>query len=122
MLKSVYRCAGRTYKFYTGTPVLPYGYGLSYTTWTYTPVNPPAKVSLAPVTAGLAAGAARGLTASIPQELREFAVNYWINVTNTGSVDADDVVLGFLVPPGAGELGRCVVRSALTFSVCVKHG
>ena len=28
-----------------------------------------------------------------------------VNVTNTGSVDADDVVLGFLTPPGAGEDG-----------------
>ena len=26
--------------FYTGTPVLPFGFGLSYTTWTYTPFNP----------------------------------------------------------------------------------
>ena len=26
-------------------------------------------------------------------------------VTNTGSVDSDDVVLGFLVPPGAGTNG-----------------
>ena len=32
---------GRTYRFYTGTPVLPFGFGLSYTTWTYTPFNPP---------------------------------------------------------------------------------
>ena len=32
-------------------------------------------------------------------------VNYWVNVTNTGKMDADDVVLGFLVPPGAGENG-----------------
>ena len=32
-------------------------------------------------------------------------VNYWVNVTNTGKMDADDVVLGFLTPPGAGENG-----------------
>merc|ERR1712054_738000 len=30
---------------------------------------------------------------------------YIVNVTNTGAVDADDVVLGFLVPPGAGKAG-----------------
>jgi hypothetical protein len=29
-------------------------------------------------------------------------VSYQVNVTNTGSVDADDAVLGFLTPPGAG--------------------
>ena len=28
-----------------------------------------------------------------------------MNVTNTGAVDSDDVVLGFLVPPGAGVGG-----------------
>ena len=28
-----------------------------------------------------------------------------VQVTNTGSVDADDVVLGFLEPPGAGDKG-----------------
>jgi hypothetical protein len=29
-------------------------------------------------------------------------VQYSVRVTNTGDVDADDVVLGFLTPPGAG--------------------
>ena len=32
-------------------------------------------------------------------------VSYVVNVTNTGAVDADDVVLGFMQPPGAGENG-----------------
>ena len=32
-------------------------------------------------------------------------VEYRVNVTNTGSVPADDVVLGFLTPPGAGVNG-----------------
>ena len=32
-------------------------------------------------------------------------VSYNITVTNTGKVDADDVVLGFVVPPGAGTNG-----------------
>jgi pre-mRNA-splicing factor SYF2/beta-D-xylosidase 4 len=32
-------------------------------------------------------------------------VSYFLNVSNTGKVDSDDVVLGFLVPPGAGENG-----------------
>jgi hypothetical protein len=33
------------------------------------------------------------------------AAVFTVNVTNTGSLDADDVVLGFLSPPGAGEGG-----------------
>lgn len=32
-------------------------------------------------------------------------IKYAVNVTNTGSVDADEVVLGFLKPPGAGVGG-----------------
>merc|ERR1711966_298656 len=32
-------------------------------------------------------------------------VQYSVNVTNTGKQDADDVVLGFIVPPGAGKNG-----------------
>jgi len=32
-------------------------------------------------------------------------VNYMVEVTNTGTVDSDDVVLGFMVPPGAGVDG-----------------
>jgi len=32
-------------------------------------------------------------------------LQYSVNVTNTGHVDADDVVLGFLTPPGAGQNG-----------------
>ena len=33
------------------------------------------------------------------------AANFTISVTNTGDVDADDVVLGFITPPGAGDHG-----------------
>ena len=33
------------------------------------------------------------------------AAHYTVNVTNTGTVDADDVVLGFITPPGAGVNG-----------------
>ena len=32
-------------------------------------------------------------------------VEYSINVTNTGGMDAEDVVLGLMVPPGVGSDG-----------------
>jgi hypothetical protein len=103
---------GRTYRFYTGVAVVPFGFGLSYTTWKYAATPSAAAVagravSLAPVRQMLAATAAAGrrfpdvnlVSAATPM------VGYTITVTNTGSVDADDVVLGFVVPPGAGTNG-----------------
>ena len=97
---------GRTYRFFTGTPVIPFGYGLSYTTWVYTPLpDPMPPVSLARVEAAALAHEATGVLGHVPASLQETAAQFWVNVTNSGSVDSDDVVLGFLVPPGAGVDG-----------------
>ena len=99
---------GRTYRFYTGTPVLPFGFGLSYTTWAYTPIpdpHPPASVSLAAVDAAAREAEAAGVVGHVPAALQATAAQFWVNVTNTGAVDSDDVVMGFLVPPGAGQNG-----------------
>lgn len=115
---------GRTYRFYTGTPVVPFGFGLSYTTWTYTPLpdpHPPTathtsgavsaqgtstrRVDLTAVRAAAKGQEALGVIGHIPAGLKTIAASYLINVTNTGAVDSDDVVLGFIVPPGAGTGG-----------------
>ena len=43
---------GRTHRFYAGAPVLPFGFGLSYTSFRYEVVSAPAApVSLAPLAA-----------------------------------------------------------------------
>jgi beta-glucosidase len=62
--------AGRTYRYYTGEPLYPFGYGLSYTTFHYE------TLTVSPKT--IAAGSEANVTATV-------------TVTNTGSFAADEV-------------------------------
>jgi hypothetical protein len=104
--------------------------GLSYTSWSYEIVGvPAAEASLDPVRrllrdteileeATAADGSSRGsvgggwrtekVTFPSLEAARDKAtapVKYVVKVSNVGSVDADDVLLGFLEPPGAGVNG-----------------
>merc|ERR1719316_268153 len=101
---------GRTYRFYTGKPVVPFGYGLSYASFKYTSISLPGKVSLAPLAALLDGTQHAGFTfprEEHSQQLMKMSdwkaeMQFGVNVTNTGARDSDDVVLGFFTPPGAG--------------------
>jgi beta-glucosidase len=76
-----YSMKGRTYRYFTGEPLWPFGYGLSYTTFAYGDLSLPR----APLDAGAAVSAA-------------------VKVTNTGKVAGDEVVqlyLKFPDVPGA---------------------
>jgi beta-glucosidase-like glycosyl hydrolase len=70
---------GRTYQYFTGTPTYPFGYGLSYSDFTYSHVDVgPQKVSA------------------------DGTVHVGFDVTNTGSVAGTTVAQLYAAPPGAG--------------------
>jgi beta-glucosidase len=72
-----YSMADRTYRYFDGRPLWPFGYGLSYTTFSYGDLTLPA----APLDAGAPLSAA-------------------VKVTNTGKVAGDEVVQLYLEFPG----------------------
>jgi beta-glucosidase len=75
-----YSMKNRTYRYFTGKPLYPFGYGLSYTTFAYSDLTVPQK----PVDANQPVDAS-------------------VTVTNTGKVAGDEVVQLYLkFPPVAG--------------------
>ncbi|HWI85893.1 MAG TPA: glycoside hydrolase family 3 C-terminal domain-containing protein, partial [Sphingomonas sp.] len=82
-----YAMAGRTYRYFTGTPVYPFGYGLSYTSFAYGPVT------VQPA----AGGAEQGI--HVAAELR-----------NTGARAGDEVAQLYLSFPNAPGTPRVALR------------
>jgi beta-glucosidase len=80
-----YNMKNRTYRFFTGTPLYPFGHGLSYTRFAYTAVGG--------LTASVAAG--QPLTARV-------------RLANTGKTAGDEVVQAYLVPTAPQLEGRTV--------------
>ncbi len=88
---------GRTYKFYTGQAVYEFGTGLSYTTFSYSWSNDTAISSFLIGTL---------LKNHNYHEKRVTVSNFRVNVTNTGSMAGDDVVLAFVTPPQVPRYGQ----------------
>ena len=98
---------GRTYKFYTGEPVYPFGWGLSYSnfTYSYTDTNQHGGATRSFDVSELASHFDRSglhLSSAAPPNF-----HYIVNVTNSGPVTSDATVLAFLsasVRPSASHL------------------
>jgi beta-glucosidase len=71
-----YSMEDRTYRYFTGTPLYPFGYGLSYSKFTFT------NLKLSQLT----------LKAGVPLEVS-------VDVTNTSGPDGDEVVELYITPP-----------------------
>lgn len=87
---------GRTHRFYTGTPVVPFGFGLSYASFAYSVAEAPRAISLAPLAPLLPPRSATSQGPAFPSMKAVAAagpaIQYAVQVTNTGTVDSDDVV------------------------------
>ena len=82
-----YSMQGRTYRYYAGTPVYPFGAGLSYTSFGYAPLR------IEPVDGG-----------------PENGVVVSTEVTNTGSREGDEVAQLYLAPPAFEGAPRLALR------------
>lgn len=80
---------GRSYKFYTGTPIFQFGEGLSFTTFTY-------KWSATPVVSVPAHYSKSGGLVINRERLRGGQVDYEVEVTNTGDRGGAVSVLAFM--------------------------
>ena len=74
-----YSMKGRTYKYFRGTPLYEFGYGLSYTTFAYSNLQ-------------------------IPNEVNgEEGIDISVDVTNTGKFDGEEVVQVYVSHPDQAE-------------------
>lgn len=92
-----YDMAGRTYRYFKGQALYPFGYGLSYTTFRYDKLTVPSKVK-----------------AGKPLTVR-------VRVTNTGKTDGEEVAQLYVSYPGAP--GKAPLRALKGFQrISLKAG
>lgn len=82
-----YGMNGRTYRYFQGAPVFPFGYGLSYTRFTYT------QPAIEPVGGAV-----------------ENGISVSTKITNSGARAGDDVAQLYITPPGFEGAPRLALR------------
>ncbi|KAF3437761.1 hypothetical protein FNV43_RR20517 [Rhamnella rubrinervis] len=95
---------GRTYRFYRGPVVYPFGHGLTFTTFDVKLIQAPTQVSL-PLSS-----AVNSTTLSATNALKlehtncnSLSLGVHINVKNTGTMDGTHTLLVYSTPPAAGN-------------------
>jgi len=90
---------GRGYRYFTGTTIYPFGYGLSYSTFTFKITTSPDTLSLGRVE--------RELSTAPPSTVLQFAplLTAKALINNTGNVTSDYTALWFITPPNPGQNG-----------------
>jgi beta-glucosidase len=91
---SDYSMKNRTYRYFTGTPVYPFGYGLSFTTFDYAPLK------VEPIDGSLERG-----------------VRVTTTVTNTGKRSGEEVAQLYLEPPRYDGAPRLALRGFQRFEL-----
>ena len=86
---SDYSMAGRTYRYFAGKPLYPFGFGLSYSTFRYTALRVPARIR------------------------KGKPVTVTVSLKNMGKRDGDEVVQLYVAHPGAK--GKAPVRALKGF-------
>ncbi|CAL1354145.1 unnamed protein product [Linum trigynum] len=114
---------GRTYRFYTGNPVYDFGHGLSYSTFTKSIISAPSGflVQLNSPTSRNHSGEA--IDVSAVRNCNELNMKLVVEVSNTGSMTGDHVVLIFWRPPSSTEVNGEPNKELVGFKrVKVKQG
>lgn len=111
---------GRSYRFYRGPVVYPFGHGLSYTSFSHSIAHAPTAVSVplagrrAPAQANSTTGPLLGGAAVRVTRARcdDLAMDVLVDVENTGDRDGAHAVLLFASPPGGH---RAPLRQLVAF-------
>jgi len=87
---------GRTYRFYTGTPVYKFGAGLTYTSFSSALVQPPTEIN----------SRRFGSDLRLSPLSKQLGATFKVKVANSGARDGVEIVMLFAAPPNAGVGGR----------------